>query len=141
MTPRRHLVSAALAVLVTVASVALVLLALDQAIGERANPDGSCCEVEFIDYRILQLTWLLFPLLGVAAAFSVRVSLVALLGMTVPQWLAMNEVIARYDRSGWGDGLEMLGYAVPLGVLALGVVTVLVGGLVGRSRRARGHDQ
>lgn len=59
--------------------------------------------------------------------------------MAVPQWFAQDEVVARYDESGWGDGLEVLGYALPLGVLVLGGVVVLVGGLVGRARRR--HDQ
>jgi len=139
MTPRRHLVASGLVLLVTLSSVALVLVALDQALGERVRPDGSCCDVEFIDYGLLQLAWLLFPVLGVAAWFSARVALVGILGMVVPQWLAQNEVVERYDQSGWGDGLEVLGYVIPIGVLVLGAVTVLVGWLVGRSRRR--HDQ
>ena len=141
MTSRRHLVAAALVLFVTLASIAVVLVALDQALGERVGPDGSCCDVDFIDYGLLQLTWLLFPVLGVAAWFSARVALAGIVGMTVPQWLATNEVIDRYYRSGWGDGLEVLGYAIPLGVLVLGGVTVLVGGLLGRARRARPQDQ
>lgn len=141
MTSPRHLVAAALVLLVTLASVAIVLVALDRALGERVQVDGSCCDVDFIDYRVLQLTWLLFPVLGVAAWFSARVAILGILGMTVPQWLAINEVIDRYNRSGWADGLEVLGYALPLGVLVLAGVNVLVGGLVGRAGRARRHDQ
>ena len=132
---RRHLVALGLALLVAVASTAIVLVALDLATGEQVRRDGTCCDVEFLEYRVLQLTWLLFPLVGVAAWFSVRGALVAVIGMTVPQWLAQHEVVARYDRSGWGDGLEVLGYAVPLGVLVLAVVMVVVGGLLGRARR------
>ncbi len=135
MLSRLHLVALALALLVTAASVAIVLLALDQASGERLRGPGDCCDVEFIDYRVLQLTWLLFPVLAVAAWFSARVALVGLAGMVVPQWLATNEVVDRYDRSGWGDGLEALGYAVPIGVLVVGGLVVLVAGLRGRQRR------
>lgn len=141
MTSRRHLLAAALVLLVTLASVAVVLLALDQAPGERVQADGSCCDVQFIHTGMLQLTWLLFPVLGIAAWFSARVAIAGILAMTVPQWLAMNRVIDRYHRSGWADGLEVLGYALPLGVLVLGGVTVLVGGLLGRAGRARRQDQ
>lgn len=141
MTSRRHLVAVALVLLVTLASVAVVLVALDRALGERMQADGSCCDVDFIDYGVLQLTWLIFPVLGVAAWCSTRVASVGVLGMAVPQWLAMTEVIDRYDRSGWADGLEILGYALPLGVLVLAAVTVLVGGLLGRAARARRQDQ
>ena len=132
---RRHLIALGLALLVTLASVAIVLLALGRASGEAPQPDGSCCAVEFIDPTVLQLTWLVFPVLAVCAWFSVRVALVGVLGATVPQWLAMTETIGRYHRSGWADGLEVLGYALPLGVLLLGGVSVLVGGLLGRARR------
>lgn len=138
MTSRRHFIASGLALLVTLASVAIVLLALDQAFGERVRPDGSCCDVEFINSTVLKLTWLLFPVLGVAAWLSIRVALVGILGMAVPQWLAMNETIDRYHRSGWADGLEVLGYALPLGVLVLAGLSVLVGGLLGRRRR---HDR
>lgn len=132
---RRHLVAALAALVATLASVVIVLVALDQASGEQLRPGGDCCDVEFIDAGVLQLTWLLFPVLGASAWFSVRVALAGLVGMVVPQWLAMTETITRYDRSGWGDGLEVLGYVIPLGVLVLGAVAVLVGGLVGRARR------
>lgn len=106
MSPRRHLLAAALVLFTTLASVVIVLVALDQALGERLRSDGSCCDVGFIDYGVLQLTWLLFPVLGVAAWFSVRVALAGVLGMAIPQWLAL-----------------------------LGGVVVLVGGLLGRPRR------
>lgn len=141
MTSRRHLVAAALVLFVTLASIAVVQVALDRALGEWVRADGSCCTVDFIDYGVLKLTWLLFPVLGAAAWFSARVSIAGIIGMSVPQWLAMNEVIDRYHRTGWGDGLEVLGYAVPLGVLILSGVTVLVGGLLGRARRSRSQDQ
>ena len=134
---RRHLVALGVAFLVTVASTGIVLVALDLASGEQVRRDGTCCDVEFLDHGVLQLTWLLFPVVGLAGWLSVRGALVAVLGLTVPQWLAQNEVVGRYDRSGWGDGLEVLGYAVPLGVLVLSLVMVAVGGLLGRARRAR----
>lgn len=138
MLSRRHLIALALALLVTAASVAIVLLALDRASGEQLRGPGECCDVEFIDHRVLQLTWVLFPVIGAAAWFSTRVALVGLVGMVVPQWLAMDEVVDRYDRSGWGEGLEVLWYAVPVGVLVLGGLAVLVAGLLGgRSRRRR----
>lgn len=140
MLTRRRLLAFSLVLLVAGASVVIVLVALDQASGEQVRPGGDCCDVEFIDAGVLQLTWLLFPALGASAWFSPRLALLGVLGMTVPQWLAMNEVVARYDRSGWSDGLEVLGYALPVGVGLLAIVSVIVGGLLGRRSR-RAHDQ
>lgn len=140
MITRQRLVALALALVVTVASVAIVLVALDQASGEQLRARGDCCEVEFIDTGVLLLTWLLFPLVVASAWFSPRVALLGALGMTVPQWLATNVVVARYDRSGWSDGLEVLGYAVPVGVGVLSVLAVGLGWWLGRLSR-RAHDQ
>jgi hypothetical protein len=135
--PPRHRVALVLALLATLASFAVVVAALGLADGEEVRRNGLCCDVELLDYTVLQLTWLIFPLVAGAAWFSGRVAPLAVLGMAVPQWFAAHEVVARYQRSGWGDGLEVLAYAVPLGVLVLAAVVALVAALVGRARRAR----
>ena len=57
--------------------------------------------------------------------------------VAVPQWLAMGEVMERYAERGWGDGLEVLGYLVPIQTALVGAVGVLVGALVGGGVRRR----
>lgn len=101
------------------------------------RPQGRCCQTEFIDEKTLGFLWLLFPVLALAAVWSLRLGLLGVLGIAVPQWLAMGEVMDRYAESGWGSGLEVFGYLLPILTALIGAVAVLVGALVGGALRRR----
>jgi hypothetical protein len=133
---RENLAPLLLVLLATAASVAIALAALDLAAGV-TRPRGRCCQTEFIDEKTLDFLWLLFPVLALAAVWSWRLALLGVLGIAVPQWLAMGEVMDRYAESGWGSGLEVFGYLVPIQTAFIGAVSVLVGALVGRGVRRR----
>ena len=135
---RRHWAPLLLVLLATAASVAVAVVALDLASGV-TRPRGRCCRTEFIDTRTLGRLWLLYPLLALAAAWSWRLALLGVPALALPQWLAMNEVMDRYTDSGWGDGLEVLGYLFPIQVAVIGALSVLLGNLVAQGvRRLRG---
>lgn len=125
-----------LVLLATGASVAIALLALDLAAGV-TRVRGRCCETEFIDATTLGLLWLLAPVVALAAVSSWRLALLGVVGVVVPQWLAMVEVMDRYAESGWGDGLEVLGFLVPIQAALVGAVAVVGGALVGQGVRRR----
>lgn len=134
---RDHVIALVLVLAAVAASVAIAVVALDLAAGV-TRPRGRCCRTEFIDGQTLRLLWLPILLLAVAAGWSWRLALAGALAVAVPQWLAMNEVMDRYARSGWGDGLEVLGYLLPIQTAVFGAISVTVGALVGaRLRRVR----
>jgi hypothetical protein len=139
--PRLHRRALLLSVVAVLASAVVVLVALAAASGvtERPGPE-TCCDTEFIDDAVLQLSWLVVPLLGVAAALSVRVALLGTAAVSVTQFLAMAETVHRYRESGWSDGLEVLGFLFPIALTVVALGAVLVGWLVGR-RSPRGQDQ
>lgn len=142
MTSRDRLRRAALlSALTVVASIAIVLVALAVASGARLRPGSDTSyDTEFIDMAVMQVSWLTVPLLGVAAFFSARVALLGTIGVAVSQFWAMAEMVRRYDESGWGDGLEVLGYLFPITLTVVSVGAVLAGWLVGGRRRRR-QDQ
>jgi hypothetical protein len=123
------------------ATVVIVLVALAVASGDTLLPGSETSHsTEFIDEAVLQLSWLVVPVLAVAAASSVRVALLGTAAVAVTQFLAMAETVHRYRESGWGDGLEVLGYLFPIALTVVTLGAVLVGWLVGRRSR-RGQDQ
>lgn len=131
--------AAILAATAVVASTVVVLAALAVASGAtlRAGSDTSY-DTEFVDGAVLQLAWLVVPLLGTAAASSVRAALIGTAGVSVTQFWAMAETVDRYRESGWSDGLEVLGYLFPITLTVVSLGAVLLGWLLGsRSRRAR----
>ena len=131
---RRLAVSLALSVAATVASAVIARLALDRASGV-TRPGGRCCETEFIDGAVLNASWLLVPVLAIAAAFSVRLALTGLVGVAVPQFWAMKVAGDRYVESGWSQGLEVLGYLFPVGLMAVAVLCMSLGWHIARPRR------
>ncbi len=98
---------------------------------------GSTYSTEFVNGEWVLASWLLVvpicvvawlhPLIGVATALlcsgiGIHVSLVT---------------IDRYQESGWGDGLESLGFVFALLAGAVAVTCAAVSGLLGRRSRAR----
>ena len=137
MRPQREHVSPLMLVLLaTAASVAIALVALDLAAGV-AQRRGRCCETEFIDATALGFLWVLYPVLALASAWSWRLAILGVVGVALPQWLAMGEVMDRHAESGWSDGLEVLGYLLPIQTAVVGAVAVLVGSLAGGVLRRR----
>ncbi|WP_436492848.1 hypothetical protein [Actinokineospora sp. HUAS TT18] len=116
---------------VTVGSVVIVLIALSVASGE-VHLGNSDYEVEFIDLPTLGAALILVPLLGLAAHKSWPIALFGLAGLVVPLIYGAWVAVRRYRESQWGDGLEGLGYLIPIGIGLLGLLAVAVGGLVGR---------
>jgi hypothetical protein len=118
-----------------------VLIALTVPSGATLLPrSDSSYGTEFIDMGVLQISWVVVPLLGVAAGSSARVALLGTAAMAVSQFLGMAETVRRYEDSGWSDGLEVLGYLFPITLTVVTLGAVLVGWLVGRRSR-RGQDQ
>lgn len=133
--------AAVLTVAAAAVSVATVLVALAVASGDTLVPGSdSSHDTEFIDMSVLQISWVVVPLLGIAARSSARVALLGTAAMALSQFLAMAETVRRYEESGWADGLEVLGYLFPITLTVVTLGAVLVGWLVGRRSR-RGQDQ
>ncbi|HVK23689.1 MAG TPA: hypothetical protein VM677_20235 [Actinokineospora sp.] len=123
---------------VTIGSVVIVLIALNNASGV-INLGKDDYQVEFIDTPMLGAALLLVPLLGVAAHRSVPIAALGLVGLVVPLVAGAWVAVRRYEDSQWGDGLEGLGYLIPIGIGALGLVAVVVGGLIGRREKRLTH--
>lgn len=81
--------------------------------------------------------WLLVLIPGVAAWVRPRVSAVLGVAVVVPQVVAAGICVGRYSASGWGDGLEVLAFLLPAGMVVLIAVQLVVAALVRRSRQAR----
>lgn len=134
--PRRFRVAMTLAAAVTVFSTVIAVLALRMASGV-TRPRGQCCTTEFIDGTISSTVWLAVPVVGAVAYFSARAALLATVGVVVPTLLAMHTAVERYAETGWGDGLEVLGYLQPIGVALACLFAVFLGWVVARPRHPR----
>ena len=124
-------------------SIVVVLIALAVADGESLRAESSSSySTEFIDVKVYALTALLPPVLGLAAAYSAGFALIGSVGVFAVEMWAIHEANARLAAAGWADGLEILAYLLPIGSLVASLVLILVGWLVGRSRRrGTGQDQ
>lgn len=132
--PARFLMAGGLAALAAVGSLVLSLLSLGLAEGVTAI-DATSYETEFIDPTMLRLIPLLLPVIAFAAYHSARVGAVALVAAAVPLAYAVQVSIQRTDEAGFGSGLEMLSWVIPVGFAAAGLVAVVVGALIGHARR------
>ena len=131
----RHLIALAASLLATVASGALMLWCLATAtVNDPAATEMQSYSTEYLNYSLFPLALLLLPVLGFAAALSVRVSLFGVAGVAVTQFWAVGEGNSRLVEAGWGQGLEVLAFAIPLGTTLLGLLAVVVGGILGRAR-------
>ncbi|HET6153452.1 MAG TPA: hypothetical protein VFE15_10870 [Marmoricola sp.] len=79
---------------------------------------------EFIDPGISGLLFLLLVPIAVAAYLHLSGGLIGASGLTIAYVWAMAVCVQRYSESGWGSGLEVLGYVGPcfLGLMAFGIV-------------------
>jgi hypothetical protein len=135
-TPSRHVISALLAAFSVIASIVIVLVALEVATGATPEPGSTTSySTEYMDVGFYALIAVFPFVLGVAAAYSVGFALLGTVGVFAVSWWAMYESNERLAAAGWSDGLEVLGYLAPIGALLLTLVFVLIGALVGRSKR------
>lgn len=113
-------------VVVSVLSYVAVRLSLDDVAGATRRPNGSCCDTEFVNGWVWP--WVLviaLPILWVAG----RQPVLGLLAAAIASYASFHIVsvgIDRYLESGWGDGLESLGY---IGSAAHAIVFALAAGL------------
>ncbi len=97
-------------VVVSVVSYAAVRLSLDDVAGATRRPNGSCCDTEFVHGWVWP--WMLaiaLPIFVIARWQPV----LGLLAAAIASYASFHIVsvgIDRYLDSGWGDGLEILGY-------------------------------
>lgn len=99
------------------AAAGIVMLGLGTADGV-THLGGGDYETEFVS-AWSQLGWLLVVPVHALARWRPGTALPAVIVAAAPQFVGAHEVVRRYAESGWGDGLESLGY------LAAGAMTVL----------------
>jgi hypothetical protein len=114
----------------TAGSYAVGAAALEAASGV-TRVSGADYNTEFIDGRTNALAFALLVGVYLAARHNLWTGLAATAGLVAGEWWAMGVCMQRYMDRGWGDGLEVLGYAYPvllglLGLLLTGVARALV---------------
>lgn len=121
------------ALLTTAGSFGLGALALATASGVTQLTDTDY-DTEFLNGKVLWLVYLLLGGVYLATRKYVLAGFAAAVGLAAGQTWATTVCVSRYHESGWSDGLEILGYLVPIlfGVYAL--IVVLVTWLVRRPR-------
>ena len=107
----RHVTAALLSAFSVIASIVIVLVALEVATGATPQPGSTTSySTEYMDMGFYALI-VVFPfVLGVAAAYSVGFALLGAAGVFAVSWWAMYESNERLAAAGWSDGLEVLGY-------------------------------
>lgn len=105
----------------------LVVLSLADVPGATRRANGSCCRTEFVNGPWWTACFALVVPIVLAARGSKLAGLAAALAGAAAVFFIADTVVNRYVESGWGDGLESLGYvyamvqsvvfflAVPLG--------------------------
>jgi hypothetical protein len=96
---------------------------------------GSSYSTEFIDGRTNLLAVALLACVYLAARQNLWTGLAATAGLVAGQWWAMAICVQRYSDSGWGDGLEVLGFGYPILLGLVGLVVTGVVRLVERGKR------
>ncbi|MFI5426846.1 hypothetical protein [Aeromicrobium sp. UC242_57] len=91
-------------------------------------------DTEFLDSGITLLVYPLLVLVFLATRKHVLAGLVATVGLVAGQTWAMTVCVNRYADSGWSDGLEVLGYILPISLGLFGLVIVLATWLAHRPR-------
>lgn len=79
-------------------------------------------------------SWLLVLIPGVAAWFRPRLAWVLGFVVVAPQVVAAAVAVGRYGASGWGDGLEVLAFLLPIGMGVLIVAQIVIATAVRRYR-------
>ncbi len=134
--PRERRLSVLVSAVAVLVSVAATVLALVTASG--VTPVGpDTYETEFADGALLAVNWATPVALAVAAWWWGVPAAVGVVAVGATTFAGTVVTVRRYADSGWGDGLEYLGFALPLGLLVLGAVAVGVTVAVRRSRRPR----
>lgn len=128
--------SLATAVVTTGAAFAIGAWSLGAASGVTRS-SANDYSTEFIDPDISALLFLLLVPVAVAAYLHLWGGLVAAVGLSAGYTWAMAVCVHRYATSGWGDGLEGLGYVGPVALGVMAFAAVGVTRLIARSGAAR----
>ncbi len=101
---------------------------------------GDTYDTEFIDGPFyLAAALLSLGLVAVTAAWSWRWAVAGLLASVGALTWGASVCVRRYAESGWGDGLEVLVYVVPLGIAVTGLgLVALIRWLGRRGRKVTG---
>ena len=132
--PAPSFVAPVLAVTATAWTWATILVGLRVAPGE-VPLGGSSYHTEYLDTAWWAASGLGLAVALVAAAFSWSWGLLAVVTTTAAQWYGVTVSNQRLVDDGWGSGLEVLGYVVPIAWAILGLVAVAVSALVRWSLR------
>ena len=95
---------------------------------------GNSYDTEFIDGGLYALSWLSLVGLAVAAWWAAVPAVLGLVGVVAVTTAGMAVTVRRYAESGWGSGLEYLGFVVPVGLLLVGSAALAVVVAVRRGR-------
>lgn len=134
-TPSTALSLAGLAVLVAWAGTALALAVAGGAT-RVGGADSSSYDTEFIQEGVyLGAAVVATVILGAAAVRRWVPAALGLAGSVAGLLWGAVETVHRYRESGWGDGLEVFIFIVPIGTALLGGVVVTVVHLLARTKR------
>lgn len=125
-------IAATLTVITAAASVIVGWVSLSTAPGVTALGDGEF-STEFANAGAMAWAWWL-PIAAAASAYcaGARWGLATAAAATVPQIVVAAIVVNRYAASGFGDGLEVLAYLLPIGVFCCGAALAGIGLLLRR---------
>jgi hypothetical protein len=114
-------------------STLLVVLALQTAGGIRYL-GGMSYQTEFANPRWWEAGFILFAPVFLASWRHPRFAAVYVIAALAPQVVLPVVVAHRYAVTGWGDGLETLGYLFPILMAPLFSATAVLGAAAGKRR-------
>lgn len=134
MITKPHLAPLAGLVVLAAAAAGIMALGLGTADGV-THLGGDDYETEFVS-AWSQLGWLLVVPVHTLARWRRWTAVPAVIVTSGPQFVGAHEVVRRYAESGWGSGLESLGY-LAAGAMALAFCAAAA---VGAAQHRRGVD-
>ena len=130
----------ALAIVTVTATAVICRLAWELAPGV-VQVGPSDFRTDFLEPRVMKLVWLLPLAVAGVSALDPRVGAVTGVAGLVPVTVAVHAEVEQYAVTGWGDGLEVLGYLLPVLLAVLCLALGVLGGLLGRGLRRRRQGQ
>ncbi|HHU10769.1 MAG TPA: hypothetical protein GXZ60_12270 [Intrasporangiaceae bacterium] len=132
----RHVRLAVITLAAALFHLGVTALALRSASGVVANTDGTV-STEMLDYPTLALALLSVAVLVYVGLTSPPWGVLLTAGLTAISFWGARAEDRRWVESGYSQGLEILAYAVPAGILVLGL---FASGLGGVFRLVRGRS-